>query len=344
MKMHARFFVVATLALAVALPGLAGGVDDLGRLGTAYGWQSGGNTQGDVSYINNGMISEFVGHSHYGATVDGVDGWFYIDWDNTAQSVQSIRWFTSYHSRGLSEFTLYYLKDSATDRNDPASWEPIGVYPNTDSSGDYLRMQLIVLDSAVTTRAIKLSYENQNSPLTGAFELYGRDMTPLAVTHTANTTPVQHNLITDAYDNDMTTRYGSGDLGGKIGMYELALVDGRQAVDGLQIYFSIQDGFYEAPEAFTLKAWDVTAGENGDWRVLATVTGWQAMDMVYSLNLDEAVLTDTIRLEVTTPRSPSNVPGGAFGISEFYIYAAIPEPATMSLLALGGLALLRRRK
>ena len=35
---------------------------------------------------------------------------------------------------------------------------------------------------------------------------------------------------------------------------------------------------------------------------------------------------------------------GYFGLSEFQAFAAIPEPATMSLLALGGLAVLRRKR
>jgi len=35
---------------------------------------------------------------------------------------------------------------------------------------------------------------------------------------------------------------------------------------------------------------------------------------------------------------------GYFGLSEFQAFAAIPEPATMTLLALGGLAMLRRRR
>jgi len=37
-------------------------------------------------------------------------------------------------------------------------------------------------------------------------------------------------------------------------------------------------------------------------------------------------------------------PGADCGINQILMYGAIPEPATMSLLALGGLALLRRRK
>ena len=58
---------------------------------------------------------------------------------------------------------------------------------------------------------------------------------------------------------------------------------------------------------------------------------------------------DILSLTVTMPPTDGdnwwiNDGGTTFGITEFQAFAAIPEPVTMSLLALGGLAMLRRRR
>jgi hypothetical protein len=85
------------------------------------------------------------------------------------------------------------------------------------------------------------------------------------------------------------------------------------------------------------QVWVSRTGEDNDWTPLNAdpVVGWARGDLV----ADEPVIGNWVKLEWG--------PGGPDGreISSFQLFGkAIPEPATMSLLAIGGLAMLRRRR
>jgi len=335
MKLHA---MVLVLAAAVALPGLAS-VTNLSLSGTAYGWQAAG-TQGVPGNVNTGSYLTESG-TWYGSVEEGlVDGYFYILWDDS-RTVQSARWMSTFADtqRGLSSFTLWSLNDGA-DPEVPASWTKLGDYGDFDNPSSIKLYYEVVLPQAITTKAIKLSYTDQYRPLTGEFEIYSRDMTRLATT-ISDASPSRGDSLTDkALDGTVFTRYGSEGLGNGPGFMDFDL-GGEQAVGALQIYFSIQGGYYAAPESFVIQAWN---DDDGEWTDVRTVTDWPAMGLIYSLDLDTAVVTEKIRLNVTGPRASSNYADGSFGVSEFYLYApVVPEPVTLSLLTIGGLALLRRR-
>jgi len=327
--------MVLMLVAAVAMPAMAS-VANLSIDGKAYGWQS-ASPQGSPDGIRDGSSAWSGGF--YGSTyAEGlVDGYYYILWEDI-QTVRSIRWVGSSadSSRLVTAFTLWSLNDDADPEN-PASWTKIGDYNVPEAQK---HTYLIVLPADIQTQAIKLSYTDQNRPITGEFELYNQDMTPLAVTVTAS--PSLHGGVNDAIDGNMLTSYGSAGLNGGPGFMELDL-GSEQEVGGLRICFRRQGDFYAVPEAFTIQAWDADAN---DWSsdLLADVTGWDANTEVFWLDLPEGFTTQKIRLNVTEPRTRPNVSGGAFGIHEFALYAPVPEPATMTLLALGGLALLRRNR
>jgi len=339
MKRHA---MILMLAAALAMPALAD-ITNLSRLGTAYGWQS-GTVQSGPGNINDGTGSGYTGHgTYYGSTTAPSDGWYYILWDDV-QTVQSMRWWTSLAApgRGLSSFTLWMLNDGADPTLD-TSWTKLGDYdvPNQ-------QYQLVILPAAVSTQAIKLSYTDQSvggqGPLTGEFEIFGRDMTPLTAT-ILDASPQMNGPATNAVDNHMMTRYGSANLNGGQGFMELSLGSEPVAVGAMQIYFSVQANWYAPPEAFTVSWWDADANDgDGGWVPLYSETGWKITDFIFSRDLASPVVTDKIRLDVITPRAMPSLSGGSFGVAEFYLFAPIPEPATMTLLALGGLALLRRRQ
>jgi len=339
MKLRAMSLV---LAAAAVFPAVAS-VDNLSLLGTPYGWQSRTDFQWNLQGLNDGSAS-FDGHYHGYATADGpVDGNYYILWEET-KTVQTVRWFTSQQAttRGLTAFTLWSLNDGA-DPALEASWTKLGDYDVPDK-----QFLSVSLPAAVRTRAIKLSYTNQTNPLTGEFEMYDQLLTPLAVTVSRDhASPSAYGDIGNAVDGNMFSTYGStGGLGGN-GFVELEL-DGEQAVGGLHIYFRVQSGYYAAPSAFTIRAWDADANDgDGGWSdtLLADVTGWASNASMFSLDFPAGFSTQKIRLDITGPREATNLPGGSFGLHEIYLYApvTVPEPVTMSLLALGGLALLRRR-
>ena len=72
--------------------------------------------------------------------------------------------------------------------------------------------------------------------------------------------------------------------------------------------------------------------------------GRYTFDPIYKLNCDIVSLTITMPPAVAGNWYGYADGAGHFGITEFQAFAVpVPEPATMSLLALGGLALLRRR-
>ncbi|MCL2700914.1 MAG: PEP-CTERM sorting domain-containing protein [Phycisphaerae bacterium] len=70
---------------------------------------------------------------------------------------------------------------------------------------------------------------------------------------------------------------------------------------------------------------------------------WEASDATQYMRftLDETFV-DIVSLTLSIPMPDGNY--GYLGITEFQAFAVVPEPATMTLLALGGLTLLRRRK
>ena len=334
-----RRTMVLMLAAVAALPVWAD-VANLSMLGKAYGWQS-SDAQSSPGGINDG--SALWGGGYYGSTAALADGYYYILWEE-AQTVEAVRWFgsTADSNRGLTTFTLWMLNDGADPTAD-SSWTKLGVY-DVPNKQQYLTAPL---PAAVSTRAIKLSYTDQVKPLTGEFEIYSRIMEPLPVTVSAATKNYpSYGEPENALTENIFSTYGSENLSGGTGFMELDL-GGEQAVGDLQIYFRVQSGYYAAPQAFTLRAWDADANDgDGDWVLLANENNWNANTVLYDLTLPEGFTTEKIRLDVT-PNATTNFPGGSFGLAGFYLYAPVvpvPEPVTMSLLALGGLALWRRRE
>jgi len=88
--------------------------------------------------------------------------------------------------------------------------------------------------------------------------------------------------------------------------------------------------------------WDYTLGDDGDWAVALSVVGNTAR--TDWRDFDVAGTSDQWRLEVIKATGSGTNPDNWARISEIMLFAPIPEPATMTLLALGGLALLRRRR
>ena len=336
-----RRAIALTVAAVLAFPVVAD-VTNLSLSGTAYGWHSSGEQSGPGG-VNDGS-SSWNGNYYGSTTASGVDGHYYILWQDV-QTVKSIRWSTwmEAQNRGLSSFTLWALKDGANP-DDENAWTKLVDYGDFDDPANLMTYCTVALPQAVSTKAIKLSYTNQTAPLTGEFEIFSRDITPLPIaSYTAS--QALHGVIDAAFDGNVFTSYGSGGLNNGPGFMEVDLGD-EQAVGGLHIYFRVQGDFYAAPSAFTLTAWDSDANDGeGGWcsDPFERVTDWGAMDEMFSLNLPEGFSTQKIRLDVT-PREKPNVTGGSFGIMEWFLYApVVPEPATMTLLTLGSLSLLRRR-
>jgi hypothetical protein len=336
-------------AAVVTVPAIAD-VTDLSRIPGATAkaeLTSSGTVRGTVDNIRDGTFGSTSTFLDSNGPSDS--GWFYVLWQDV-QTVQTVRWFTSGQAstRGLTAFTLWSLQAGANPDLD-TSWNPIGTYSvaNGDFDGKFAE---ITLTGAVKTQAVKLSYADQSSPLTGGFELYDQVLTRLAATvvDSSGTAP-SVGAVTATGDGDMFTSWASVSMPDPHGFMEFALVDGKQEVGGLQIYFRKQGATYVAPSAFTLTAWDDDADDGaGGWAAapFASVTDWAETAETFTLNLPAGVCTSKIRLDVTARASTWPSAGGyGFGIAEMIFYApAIPEPATMTLLTLGGLAMLRRRR
>jgi len=85
---------------------------------------------------------------------------------------------------------------------------------------------------------------------------------------------------------------------------------------------------------------------NGEWKTATGPLGQSYADLTGQLNVEDFGLaipaTTGLRLNLATPST--NTGHTILRLYEFAAYAAVPEPATTALLALGGLAMLRRRK
>ena len=332
--------IVLVLAAVVAFPALAD-LTNLSLSGTFEGWQSVGE-QGNPVGLKDGAMS-FTGGFYGSTTATGVDGYFYVHWE-TSQSVRSVRWFGGMsYTRTLTAFDLWSLNDGfEASSTSPDAWKFLGTY--SPASNDLYYRQ-VVLTEAVDTKAIKLSYTKQNQPLSVEFETYSRDMTPLNAgwnITVLSASPALNGGAGGAFDGLMGSSYGSANLVDQTGFLELGL-GGERTFGAVQIYFREQGSHYSAPEEFKLWAWD---DDDKDYTVLlADVKGWGASATVFSLDLPTDVTTTKVYLEVTKARVVGNYSGGSFGVHEIFFYESIvPEPATMTLLALGGLSLLRRRR
>jgi len=118
-----------------------------------------------------------------------------------------------------------------------------------------------------------------------------------------------------------------------------ATYEDLQTIGSIGLAFAGDDGNRYSPASITV------VGTDKDGELIATmdiaINAESALYGRYALN-DDFVDVKYLTLQFVVPL---DIPGtGYIGIHEFQAFAPIPEPATMSLLALGGLALLRRRK
>jgi len=145
------------------------------------------------------------------------------------------------------------------------------------------------------------------------------------------------------YDLGNATRYTSNSIGADGDDQWVGVNLGEAAlVQGLLIETSVFGDSW-AWKNFDVQVYvDVTGDGDCDWVTLGRAAQASNTDL-YWVDFGDGVFTSAVRLFGSLDGDSPNHPDGKL-ISAIMVFTAVPEPATMSLLALGGLALLRRRK